>query len=63
MLKLTDRAKVLITNEEKEQDTYKLVRNMKGREQQEVQEVKKKVVISKKSTKMREEMLKISHRM
>lgn len=63
MLKLTDRTKVLITNEEKEQDTYRLIRNMKEKDQQEVYEVKKKVVISKKPTKMREEMLKISHRM
>ena len=63
MLKLTDRTKVLITNEEKEQDTYRLIKNMKGKEQEEVQEVKKKIVISKRSTKMKEEMLKISHRM
>ncbi len=32
MLKLTDRTKVLITNEEKEQDTYRLIRTMKGKE-------------------------------
>ena len=62
MLKLTDRTKVLITNEEKEQDTYRLIRTMKGKELKEEQEVKKKVVISKKPTKMKEEMLKISHR-
>lgn len=31
MLRLSDRIKVLIANEEKEQDTYRIIKNMKGR--------------------------------